>query len=156
MRLIISGCALAALTLLSGCSTSQSVMQGAQATNAPLTKACFVAHGGKSADMDARIQQNLETHGVSVVAAPGCDKNAPGVDFTVTYTDQWWWDIVMYLKAVDIHFYTAPGGQLIASGHWNNSPLHQFPSADGVVANLMDDMFNHASGGAIRTSTASK
>lgn len=156
MRLIASGCVLAALALLSGCSTSQSVMSGTQPNNSPLTKACLVAHGGKSVDMDARIQQNLQNHGVSVLTAPACDKNAPGVDFTVTYTDQWWWDVVMYLKAVDIHFYTVPGGQLIASGHWNNSPLHQFPSADGVVANLMDDMFNHASGGTIRTSTASK
>lgn len=156
MRTIISGCAVAAAALLAGCSTSQSIMQGAQANGAPMTKACFTTHGGNSADMDARIQQNLENHGVSVLTAPGCDKNTPGVDFTVTYTDQWWWDIVMYLKAVDIHFYTAPGGQLITSGHWNNSPLHQFPSADGVVGNLMDDMFNHASGGVIRTSSAAK
>jgi hypothetical protein len=153
---IISSCALAALTLLSGCSTSQSVTQGVHANGAPMTKACFATHGDNSSDMDARIRQNLESHGVSVLTAPGCDKNTPGVDFTVTYTDQWWWDIVMYLKTVDIHFYSAPGGQLITSGHWNNSIVHQFPSADGVVSNLMDDMFDRASGGAVRTTTASK
>jgi hypothetical protein len=156
MRLILSGAAIAGLSLLSGCSTSQSITQGAHVNNAPMTKACFTVHGGKSTDMDARIQQNLENHGISVLTTPNCDKNTPGVDFSVTYTDQWWWDIVMYLKTVDIHFYTAPGGQLITSGHWNNSLLHQFPSVDGVVANLMDQMFNQASGGAIRTTAASK
>lgn len=51
----------------------------------------------------------------------------------VTYTDAWAWDLVMYLRSMDIRFYKAPVGGLIASGHWKNSILHQFPNADGVV-----------------------
>jgi hypothetical protein len=27
----------------------------------------------------------------------------------VTYTDSWYWDIVMYLRSMDIRFYKAPG-----------------------------------------------
>ncbi|MCC8395080.1 hypothetical protein LJ656_21040 [Paraburkholderia sp. MMS20-SJTR3] len=131
-------------------------MAGKQAVGAPMTKACLTTHGGASRDMDQRIQQNLETHGVTVLTTPQCDRNTDGVDMTVTYNDKWWWDIVMYMKEVDIHFYTAPVGKLIVSGEWHNSVLHQFPSADGVVANLMDQMFNEASGGAVRTATAAK
>lgn len=130
---------IAALTLaaLSGCSTTQSVTGGPQSGRSPMTTACFTAHGGRSADMDAAIQRNLENHGVSVAIAPACDK----ADMNVSYTDNWFWDIVMYLRSMDIRFYKAPSGGLIASGHWKNSVLHQFPNADGVVQDLMDEMF---------------
>jgi hypothetical protein len=74
----------------------------------------------------------------------------------VTYTDSWFWDIVMYLRSMDIRFYKAPSGGLIASGHWKNSVLHQFPNADGVVQDLMDEMFKQTGEPtAVRTKAAS-
>ncbi|BBU32561.1 hypothetical protein BTHE68_62950 (plasmid) [Burkholderia sp. THE68] len=101
--------------------------------------------------MDAAIQRNLESHGVAVSLTPTCDK----VDMNVTYTDAWAWDLVMYLRSMDIRFYKAPVGGLIASGHWKNSILHQFPNADGVVQDLMDDMFKQTGEpGALRTTAA--
>jgi len=146
--------ALATLAALSGCSTSQTVLNGSPGTHFPMTKACFTTHGGNSADMDSRIEHDLQAHGVVVMTAPGCDRNTTGVDMTVAYDDHWWWDVVMYMKSVDVQFYAAPSGQLIVNGHWNNSPMHQFPSTDGVMSGLVDDMFAHASGGAIRTTAA--
>jgi hypothetical protein len=138
MRTLVSSVAAAlAIAVLSGCSTTQNVVAGPQVKGSPMTAACFTAHGGRSADMDAAIQRNLEAHGVSVSLAPKCDN----VDMNVTYTDSWFWDIVMYLRSMDIRFYKAPNGGLIASGHWKNSVLHQFPNADGVVQDLMDQMF---------------
>jgi hypothetical protein len=71
----------------------------------------LTTHGGKSADMDAAIQRNLENHDMSMSVAPACDK----ADMNVTYTDSWFWDIVMYLRSMDICFYKAPSGGLIAS-----------------------------------------
>lgn len=146
---------LATLTLvaLSGCSTTQSVTGGPQSDKSPMTTACFTAHGGRSADMDAAIQRNLEKHGVSVALAPACDK----ADMNVSYTDSWFWDVVMYLRSMDIRFYKAPSGGLIASGHWKNSVLHQFPNADGVVQDLMDEMFRKTGEpAAVRTTSASQ
>ncbi|MFL9959360.1 hypothetical protein PQR65_38955 [Paraburkholderia nemoris] len=144
--------AVSALVVLPGCSTTQSVTAGPQAKGSPMTTACFTAHGGKSGDMDAAIQRNLENHGVSVSVAPACDK----ADMNVAYTESWFWDIVMYLRSMDIRFYKAPSGGLIASGHWKNSALHQFPNADGVVQDLMDDMFKQAGApSAVRTKAAS-
>lgn len=46
-----------------------------------MTTACFTAHGGRSAGMDAAIQRNLENHGVSVAIAPACNN----ADMNVTY-----------------------------------------------------------------------
>jgi hypothetical protein len=153
MRTLISlFAAVAALVILPGCSTTQQVTAGPQVKSSPMTTACFTAHGGRSADMDAAVQRNLENHGVSVALAPACDK----ADMNVTYTDSWFWDIVMYLRSVDIRFYKAPSGGLIASGHWKNSVLHQFPNADGVVQDLMDEMFSQTGEpNALRTHAAS-
>ena len=153
MRMLVSLVfAVSALVVLPGCSTTQNVTAGPQVKSSPMTTACFTAHGGRSADMDAAIQRNLENHGVSVALAPACDK----ADMNVTYTDSWFWDIVMYLRSMDIRFYKAPGGGLIASGHWKNSVLHQFPNADGVVQDLMDEMFKQTGEpSAVRTKAAS-
>jgi hypothetical protein len=153
MRIVVSlVAALLTLVVLSGCSTTQNVTAGPQVKNSPMTTACFTAHGGRSADMDAAIQRNLENHGVSVTLAPACEK----ADVNVTYTDSWRWDIVMYLRSMDIRFYKALSGGLIASGHWKNSLLHQFPNADGVVRDLIDEMFKQAGEStAVRTKAAS-
>ena len=154
MRSVITIGAFSALAFLSGCSTSQNVLVSSSGTHFPMTKACVTTHGGNSADMDARIEHGLQAHGVVVMTPPACNRNTEGVDMTVSYDDHWWWDVVMYLKSVDIQFYAAPGGQLIANGHWNNSPMHQFPSTDGVVSGLVDDMFAHADNGTVRTAAA--
>jgi hypothetical protein len=72
------------------------------------------------------------------------------------HRQSWRWDIVMYLRSMDIRFYKAPSGGLIASGHWKNSVLHQFPNADGVVQDLIDEMFKQAGEpNAVRTEAAS-
>src|SRR5260370_3926731 len=153
MRTLVSLVAVvAALVILPGWPAHQNVTAGPQAKSAPMTTACFTAHGGKSADMDAAVQRNLENHGVSVLIAPACDK----ADMNVTYTDSWFWDIVMYLRSMDIRFYKAQSGGLIASGHWKNSVLHQFPNADGVSHDLMDEMFKQTGEPtAVRTKAAS-
>jgi hypothetical protein len=152
MKIIFTTGVVAAAALLSGCSTTQSVTAGPQAKTAPMTKACFTPHGGNSKSTDDAIQRTLETHSIAVVTAPGCTKDTPGVDMSVDYSDKWWWDLVMYPVSMDIRFYSAPSGGLIASGHWKNSVMHQFPSIDGLVEDLMNDMFMQASEpGAIRT-----
>ncbi|WOD14192.1 hypothetical protein [Paraburkholderia kirstenboschensis] len=152
MRTLVSLVAVvSALVILPGCSTTQNVTAGPQVKSSLMTTARFTAHGGRSADMDAAIQRNLENHGVSVLHAPACDK----AEMNVTYTDSWRWDIVMYLRSMDIRFYKAPSGGLIASGHWKNSVLHQFPNADGVVQDLIDEMFKEAGEpAAVRTKSA--
>src|SRR5260370_33530498 len=104
MRTLVSLVAVvAALVILPGCSTTQNVTAGPQAKSAPMTTACFTAHGGRSADMDAAVQRNLENHGVSVSLAPAAAK----ADMNVTYTDRWFWEIVMHLRSLGIRFYRA-------------------------------------------------
>src|SRR5260370_36955248 len=99
MRTLVSLVAVvAALVILPGCSTSQNVTAGPQAKGAPMTTACFTAHGGRSADIDAAVQRNLENHGVSVSLAPACDT----ADMNVTDTDSCVSDIVTCLRSMTI------------------------------------------------------
>ena len=71
-------------------------------------------------------------------------------------TDSWHWDSVMYLRPMDIRFHKAPSGGFIAPRHWNNSVLRQFSNADGVVQDLMDEMFTQTGEHtAVRTNAAS-
>lgn len=150
MKRTLTVLAIAATVTLAGCSTTQNVITGSKTKTYPMTAACFKSHGGKSADMDEHIKRGLENHGLKVVDAP-CDNAKTATDVTVSYEDTWWWDVVMYLKNVNIHMY-APNGDLIASGRWENSPLHQFPGADGIVQGLLDQMFVEAGApGALRT-----
>jgi hypothetical protein len=73
------------------------------------------------------------------------------------YADSWFWDIVTYLRSVAIRFYKAPARRLISSGHWKNSVLHQFPHADSLVQNLMDNMFRKTGElTAVRTTSVSQ
>src|SRR5258708_30218963 len=84
MRTLVSlVAAVSALVILPGCSTTQNVTAGPQVKNSPMATARFTAHGGRSADMDAAVQRNLENHGVSVSLSPPCDKT----DMHITSTD---------------------------------------------------------------------
>jgi hypothetical protein len=141
MKTTMTLCAVSAAAMLTGCSTTQTVTAGPQAKVAPMSQACFTPHGGNSRSTDEAIQRTLEAHSIAVLKAPNCTKDTQGVDLSVDYSDQWWWDIVMYPRSIDIRFYSAPSGALIASGHWKNSVVHQFPSIDGLVEDLMNDMF---------------
>lgn len=59
MRTLVSlVAAVSTLAVLPGCSATQSVTAAPQAKGLPMTSACFTAHGGRSADMDAAIQRN--------------------------------------------------------------------------------------------------
>ena len=58
----------------------------------------------------------------------------------VSYTDQWRWDLVMYLRWVSIDMYDADSGNLLATARWENSVFHGFQDYKTVVKGLVDEM----------------
>jgi hypothetical protein len=134
---------LAALAILSGCSTINpaSALPGSNLRD--LKAAYVVTHGGNSADMDSYVQESLITRGIRVRAGP--ETSIPNdVDFYVTYSDSWRWDLTMYLKELHIHFYDAKSGALIASGSFSNSLLHSFPDPGKKVSEVIATMYGEA------------
>jgi hypothetical protein len=133
--------------LLVGCSTTSNVMVGNPDQIKPIHTVAFVPQGGNSSDMDGYIQRDLRSRGIDVraTAAPGTRKMAD-VDAVVGYSDTWRWDLVMYLKSLDLDIFDADSGSLLVSGHWENSALHGFQDPAGVVKQVMDEMFRKMGG----------
>ena len=126
------------LVLIAGCATSSNVTVN-PGTSLQVRTAYVVLHQGQSSDMDANIQRELMAHGVQVKAGPEVEH--PGTDILVRYSDNWKWDMAMYLRSLDIQVYDASSGTLVASGSWKNSAMHGFHGSEGVVKGVMDQIF---------------
>ncbi|HEY5079035.1 MAG TPA: hypothetical protein VII43_04285 [Opitutaceae bacterium] len=137
---LVSALLLAGLVCFSGCSTINPASTLPQSNLRGYKSAYVVAHGGNSADMDAHMQEALISRGVSVRAGPESAKPSD-VDFYVVYTDSWRWDLMMYLKDLNIQFYEAKTGAMIASGSFSNSFLHSFPNPGKKVSDVIATMY---------------
>ncbi|MBA3588709.1 hypothetical protein [Methylibium sp.] len=93
--------------------------------------------------MDDALKAAFAQQGVTVtpvVAAPA-GSSAPTTDLTVKYTDYWHWDLVMYLRKLEISLWDPRAGTMMVQGRWENSPLHEFPNAALVTKELVDEIF---------------
>ena len=139
MKKFGSAMLLALVALLSvGCATSSNIVVNPGSTQ-KVHSAYVVLHEGKSSDMDAHIQRELMAHGIQVKAGP--EMQRPAADIIVRYSDNWRWDVTMYLRSLDIQVYDAATGTLVASGSWKNSAMHGYHGADGVVKDVVDQIF---------------
>jgi hypothetical protein len=130
---------------LGACSTSTRVMVGGGSQPASVHSAALVSKGGNSVDMDQVLRHDLLARGLAVKrdASEGA-RQVPGVDAVVSYEDSWRWDLVMYLRSLDVSIFDAKSGALLVTGRWENSLFHRFPKTDEVVQQLMDAMYLQA------------
>ena len=130
---------IAALSI--GCATSQNVRLAQQTGGQPVTTFALVPSEGNSAAMDTAIAAAFAGQGLTSKAAlPAGTSSSADVDAIVSYTDQWRWDIVMYLRSVTISMYDGRSGNLIADARWDNSAFHGFQDYKVVVRGLVDEM----------------
>ena len=125
------------LASLAGCATSSGVVVNPSAKRVTYQTAFVVAHGDRSADMDALLQKEMLRHGLGVSAGP---EGSPTGDaqLIVRYADDWRWDLKMYLRSYDVMVFDANTKTLLATGSWKNSLLHGFYEEDRVVAQVVD------------------
>ena len=129
------------LALLTGCATSQSVQLGQFGGSKQLSTIALVTSDGNSADMDGAIKSAFLAQGISSKQAlPAGTRKSSEVDVIVDYTDQWRWDLAMYLRWVAINMYDAETGNLLANARWDNSAFHGFQDYKVVVKSLVDGM----------------
>jgi hypothetical protein len=131
----------AILAVALGCATSRQVIVNPSAQGRSFRSAHLVIHGEPSDDVDASIQRELLLRGLAVTA--GSEEDQPAdADLLVRYVDDWKWDLVMYLKRLDLQIYDGQAGNtLLASATWKNSALHGYHGLDKVVAKLVDETF---------------
>ena len=129
------------LFLLSGCSTTQAILL---AKSNPIKMVHTVACSpGDSdvADMNKNVDDAFAAQGIQIKAVlPPETRKSPDVDAIYVYSDQWRWDLVMYLRALSINIFDAESGDLLVTGNWHDSTLHGFRDAREVSHNLVADM----------------
>ena len=89
--------------------------------------------------MDANLEREFLRHGFVVSVGPDGGA-APGAQLIVRYTDDWKWDLKMYLRSLDVMVFDAKTNDLIATGSWRNSVVHGFYNSQKVVAKVVDDI----------------
>ncbi len=135
-------CIIALVIILAGCATSRNVTVGQLAPQKKLTTAAFVPQDGNSPEMDSYVQQQLMAHGITPkLSLPAGTRQSSDVDVIVVYSDVWRWDIAMYLQSLTINLIDGGSGNLLATGHWDNSVFHGFQNPRDVVKELLDDVF---------------
>jgi len=138
---ITSVITLSLLTLITGCATSQNVSLAQMSVAKPLSTFALVPSNGNSVEMDVALKSAFLAQGLAAKRGlPSGTRKSPEVDVIVDYTDQWRWDIAMYLRWVNINMYEATSGTLLASGRWENSALHGFQDYRGVLNGLVEEM----------------
>ena len=129
------------LALTTGCATSQNVSLAQISGTKTLSTVALVPSDGNSGDMDTAIKSAFLAQGVAPKQTlPAGTRRSSEVDVIVDYTDQWRWDIAMYLRWVTINMYDADTGNLLANARWDNSAFHGFKDYKVVVKGLVDDM----------------
>ncbi len=129
------------LVILSGCSTTQEILL---AKNNPTKMVQTIARSpgdSDAADMNKNVDDAFAAQGIEVKSVlPPETRKSPDVDAIYVYSDQWRWDLVMYLRALSINIFDAESGDLLITGKWHDSTLHGFRDAREVSHNLVADM----------------
>jgi len=134
----------AALFSVGGCATTSGVVVSPQALHPDYRTVYIVVHGDNSSDMDANMQKEFLRHGFLVSVGPDGGTTA-GAELVARYSDNWRWDMAMYLRSFDVMVYDAKSNVLIATGSWKNSMVHGFHGSEGVVAKVVDDTLGRMS-----------
>jgi hypothetical protein len=125
--------------VLGGCATSMDVKLNPTAH--PIqdgSKVYLVFLGDKSVDVDNSLQKAFLGEGFQVSGGKE-DAMTDDSDLLVRYTDNWRWDLVMYLLSLELQLYDAKSKNLLSITTWKNSALHGFPNLDEVTKQLVKE-----------------
>lgn len=134
-NIIVIACA----ALLFGCATSRNVTASRDAPPLKSFKSAYVVNNGGKSNIGETIQDKLMLYGFVVKSGPDV-VTLDNTDLIVRYTDRWQWDLVMYLRSLDVRVYEGATGSLLVTGSWKNSPLHGFHSVEAVVSEVLNDI----------------
>lgn len=139
-----------AIGLLGGCATSHSVTVANLSAHMNPKSAALVTRENSSEKTDTFLIDELKANGLEIKPTlPAETRQAANVDVIVAYNDHWYWDIVMYLKSIDLQMFDAKSGNLLVEGHWQNSAMHSFPNPADVMHELVPDMLAKINTGAV-------
>lgn len=129
---------LGVLLLLAGCAN----MTTTRSPEADLTKikTIYVQKlQGEEANIDKLLVERLTAMGYQ--ASSGLpEKPAQPTDATMTYVDNWMWDITMYMIRLTVHLRDGSSGAIIATTE-SYRPSLQRKSPEAMVEEVLNDLF---------------
>ena len=129
------------LLILSGCSTTQDILLAKSNPTRAVQTIARSTGDSDAADMNKNVDDAFAAQGIQVKAVlPPETRKSPDVDAIYVYSDQWQWDLVMYLRALSINIFDAGSGDLLITGNWRNSTFHGFRDSREVSHKLVADM----------------
>jgi len=130
----------AAMLMVSGCSSIE-ISRPKGAPLESMKSAYVVVAKGGNPNIGGYIQAALARRGLKVNIGTIEDKPSDAA-FFVTYTDQWNWDIVVYLSSLNIKFFDNATGEIIASGSFKNNPvLETIPDPRKKTMEVVDSIY---------------
>ena len=103
--------------------------------------AYLVAHRGKGSDMDALVEQELQSRHLIVKLGPDPLVLQEDNSLIVRYEDQWWWDLVMLLRAFSISLNDGQSGELVASAIWDERSRDIQSTPANIVNSTVEHVF---------------
>ena len=107
--------------------------------------AIMVVPGSKEKQKRANdIANVLAKREIDSVMVPAGDPVPKDVDGYFTYTDNWQWDLTMYLAELEIELHEPQTARLIASAKYKQSWLHRYPTPIDIADNLVGQILGEA------------
>lgn len=131
----------AIVVVLTGCGTLESGKRYRQVRLEDLKTAYLVTPANANLTVSRHIGETLQRRGVMVRVGP-TDPNPTNVDFVVTYTDRWNWDLKMYLESLQINFLDATNQEPIASGSYHQGVFHGYPDLEKTVQAVIESIYS--------------
>lgn len=127
--------------IVSGCATTQGVTLAKPNPTTQVATVAQVPDAGNSPEMNAFLETALQNEGILLKAPlPLGTRKSEEVDAIISYVDVWYWDLVMYLKALNVRIYEAETGDLLVTGQWDDSALHGFRDAEVIMQSVISEM----------------
>jgi hypothetical protein len=100
-------------------------------------KSVYVIRENPDNEVGVYIESALAQKGLRVSSGKLAAKPKT-TDLYIDYVDRWDWDLVMYLKSLDVTLHSNRTGELLASGNFHQGFLHTFPDTRAKTKEVID------------------
>lgn len=90
--------------------------------------------------IQSAITAELQKRGFRVIDSGSKSPKLPKNALVLHYMDTWFWDVVMYLRVLDIRILDGNSSEIVATAKFKNGPIHSYANPQRVVADLFEDM----------------
>lgn len=96
-----------------------------------------VKHENSNRDIEVFLKDSFRSKGLDSKIGQLSSKPASS-DLSVTFVDRWHWDMVMYLRTLDVSIVDNKSSKEIATAIYRNSALHGFPDPRATCQDLIN------------------